>query len=114
MSESIEDIEAMFVPRFAKLARTRLDNAFDAVSRRDAAGLATVVRDMHSIAGEAGLLGLRDVVPLARDGEARAKQLSAASTEGDAAAMLETLGSLRAVVESIAARFALKAAEPPA
>jgi HPt (histidine-containing phosphotransfer) domain-containing protein len=106
MSDVTDDIEATFVPRFAALARTRLASALDATTRRDAAALAVVIRDMHSIAGEAGLLGLREVVPLARDGEARAKKLCAEPGDQQAAAMTETLHALQSAVEAIAARFA--------
>mgnify|MGYP001548316951 CR=1 FL=1 len=98
----IEDIEAMFLPRFAEAARTRLANATAATEKRDPAALAAVVRDMHSIAGEAGLLGLREVVPLALDGEARAKRLSTERSDQAAAAMTETIRALEAIVEGLA------------
>ena len=76
-----DDIAAMFIPRFAENARAYLATATEATTRRDPTALAVVVRHMHSIAGEAGLLGLRDVVNLARDGEARAKRLSSEPTD---------------------------------
>lgn len=99
-----EDIQATFMHRFTSLARTRVIHALDATSRRDPTALATVVRDMHSLAGEAGLLGLAEVVPLARSGEDRARQLVGAPSAEAADAMLVVLRELEQLVDRLAAR----------
>jgi len=98
-----EDIQATFMHRFTSLARTRVSHALDATSRRDPAALAVVVRDMHSLAGEAGLLGLAEVVPLARSGEDRARQLVGTASAEAADQMLDVLRALEQVVERLAA-----------
>jgi HPt (histidine-containing phosphotransfer) domain-containing protein len=100
----IEDIQATFMHRFTSLARIRVTHALDATGRRDPTALATVVRDMHSLAGEAGLLGLAEVVPLARSGEDRARKLAGAPSAEAAEEMLVVLRELEAVVERLAAR----------
>ena len=99
-----EDIQATFMHRFTSLARTRVSHALDATSRRDPAALAIVVRDMHSLAGEAGLLGLSEVVPLARSGEDRARHLAGALSPEAADEMLGVLRELEQLVERLAAR----------
>jgi HPt (histidine-containing phosphotransfer) domain-containing protein len=71
----IEDIQATFLHRFMALARTRIANARVAIIRRDPISLGVVARDMHSIAGEGGLLGIPGVVPIARRAEVSTKQL---------------------------------------
>jgi HPt (histidine-containing phosphotransfer) domain-containing protein len=108
-----DDIAAMFIPRFAENARAYLATATEATTRRDPTALAVVVRHMHSIAGEAGLLGLRDVVNLARDGEARAKRLSSEPTDQAVDAMTRALGALRAAIDDVVARHPAPAPRPP-
>ncbi len=95
----IEDIQRTFMHRFTALARTRVANALDAVTRRDPAAIAVAVRDLHSVAGEAGLLGLAEVVPLARRGEDHAKLLAGAPTEEGSDEMIVLLRELEQVVE---------------
>ena len=58
-------------------ARPRVAMAITVATQRDHAALPTLVRELHALAGEAGLLGLHDVVPLARDCELKAKALQA-------------------------------------
>ena len=59
------------------------------------------MRELHTLAGEAGLLGLVEVVPLARDGELKAKQLHLTGTEADAEALLAALRELETTIERI-------------
>lgn len=99
----MDDIQATFLHRFTALARTRLANALDAVTKRDPAGMQTTVRDMHSLAGEAGLLGLREVVPLARSGEDRAKKMCAEPTDETVDAVIATIREIGSAVERLAA-----------
>jgi HPt (histidine-containing phosphotransfer) domain-containing protein len=94
-----------FIPRFAENARAHLATATDATARRDPVALAVVVRNMRSIAGEAGLLGLRDVVALARAGVTGAKRLSTEPTDQAVDAMTDALGALRAAIDDVVARY---------
>jgi HPt (histidine-containing phosphotransfer) domain-containing protein len=97
----IEDIQATFMHRFTSLARTRVTHALDAVTRNDPAAIAVAARDMHSVAGEAGLLGLAEVVPLARRGEDHAKRLVSAPTSEATAELLALLRELEQVVDRL-------------
>ena len=98
----MEDLYAKFLPQFVTLARARVGGALTAVTRRDHAATSTIVRELHSLAGEAGLLGLSDVIPLARDGEHKAKQLDLSRGEADARALMNTLHQLERAIESLA------------
>jgi HPt (histidine-containing phosphotransfer) domain-containing protein len=71
------DLVARFLPRFAALARERAARALAVAANADTAQAETVVRDMHSVAGEAGMLGLQDVLRAARDAESAAKRFHA-------------------------------------
>jgi HPt (histidine-containing phosphotransfer) domain-containing protein len=102
----MEDLAARFLPQFIAIARTRVAAATRAAMARDHAAAPTTLRELHALAGEAGLLGLSDVIPLARDCEHRAKELRASSAGGDAdrrvEALLEALGRLERAIESLA------------
>ncbi len=107
----MDDLYAKFLPQFVKLARARVDSALTTVTRRDHAATALIVRELHSLAGEAGLLGLSDVIPLARDGEQKAKQLELSRAEADAGALVSALRRLERAIESIATMD--RSSEPP-
>jgi HPt (histidine-containing phosphotransfer) domain-containing protein len=96
----IEDIQATFLHRFTALARTRIANARVAITRRDPVSLGVAARDMHSIAGEGGLLGIADVVPIARRAEVSTKQLASDPTGADE--VTATLLELEELVERLA------------
>src|SRR5690349_21335550 len=98
-----EDLAARFLPQFVALARSRVEAALAAVARRDHAAAATTVRELHSLAGEAGLLGLHDVIPLARDGEQKAKRLHVSRADADADALAAALHQLDRLIDGIAA-----------
>jgi len=97
------DLNARFLPQFVKLARSRLIQARAAAAERDPTAASTAAGGMHQLAGEAGLLGLQDVVPLARDCELRAKSLLASRAEADAELLAASLGQLERVIERIGA-----------
>jgi HPt (histidine-containing phosphotransfer) domain-containing protein len=99
----MEDLRAKFVPQFVALARARLSVALAAVARRDHGATTKTVRELHSLAGEAGLLGLDAVIPLARDSEHKAKLLRVSQADADADALVAALRELELVIESIAA-----------
>ncbi|HEX3480531.1 MAG TPA: Hpt domain-containing protein [Kofleriaceae bacterium] len=101
----MDELSAKFLPQFLELARARLAAALKAAAARDHVATTTTVRNMHTLAGEAGLLGLHDVVPLAREGEQRAKSLSASRTDADAELLVDVLRRLEQVIESIGATY---------
>ncbi|MDB4969331.1 MAG: hypothetical protein JWN44_5020 [Myxococcales bacterium] len=64
----IDDIRAKFLPRFVASARERLERASKLIA--DGANAApSIAADLHTIAGEASIMGLHDVATMARDGE---------------------------------------------
>jgi HPt (histidine-containing phosphotransfer) domain-containing protein len=106
----MEELAARFLPQFIAIARTRVAAATRAALGRDDTAATTMMRELHALAGEAGLLGLRDVIPLARDCEHRAKELRAASAGGDGdgraealtEALIEALRRLERAIDSLA------------
>ena len=101
----MDDLHAKFMPQFLELARSRLAAALKAATARDHLAAATTARNLHTLAGEAGLLGLHDVVPLAREGEQKAKALGASRTDADAELLLDALRRLQQIIESIGATY---------
>jgi HPt (histidine-containing phosphotransfer) domain-containing protein len=99
-----EDLHARFLPQFVTLARERVATAVAAVLRRDHGATTTTVRELHSLAGEAGLLGLHEVIPLALDSEQKAKLLRVSRADADADALVAALRKLDTVVEGIGTR----------
>jgi HPt (histidine-containing phosphotransfer) domain-containing protein len=64
----IDEIRAKFLPRFVSTARKRLENAQRLIA--DGAPAApSIAADLHTIAGEASIMGLHDVAEMAREGE---------------------------------------------
>src|SRR4030095_10379150 len=55
----IEDLHAKFLPQFIKIARTRLALAITAATQPDQPEPPS--RELHTLVGEAGLLGLGNV-----------------------------------------------------
>ena len=96
-----EDLYAKFLPQFVALARTRVSVALAAVAQRDHGALPSTVRELHSLAGEAGLLGLNEVIPLARDGERKAKVLHVSRSDADAEALVAALRALEHAIDGI-------------
>jgi chemotaxis protein histidine kinase CheA len=99
----MEDLHARFLPQFVKLARARVATAITAVGEREQAAFVKITRELHTLAGEAGLLGLHDVVPLARDGEQKAKAFQVSRADADAEVLLAALHQLDRVIERIGA-----------
>jgi HPt (histidine-containing phosphotransfer) domain-containing protein len=64
----IDDIRAKFLPRFVATARQRLEHASKLIAD-GATAAPTIAADLHTIAGEASIMGLHDVAALAREGE---------------------------------------------
>jgi chemotaxis protein histidine kinase CheA len=99
----MDELYAKFLPQFAQLARDRMQRAYEASARPDAPTLTTVMRDLHSIAGEAGLLGLSSIVPIARNAEEHAKRLRDDRTEAGAGAFVGALDELKTAIDALGA-----------
>jgi len=98
-----EDLRTVFLPRFTALARTRISQAIEVANRRDIGATATTLRDLHALSGEAGLLGLSEIVPYARESEARARRVYDTREDSDAEALVAALTDLASAVERVAA-----------
>ena len=107
----MEELSAKFLPQFVKLARSRLTDALTAAGARDHQAAPGIARELHTLAGEAGLLGLYEVVPLARDGEQKARSLGASRAEADAELLVDVLRQLERVIERIGSTQASKAGD---
>ena len=64
----IDDIRAKFLPRFVSSARERLERASKLIAEGSNAA-PSIAADLHTIAGEASIMGLHDVAVMAREGE---------------------------------------------
>lgn len=91
----MEDLHAAFLPRFLESARGRLAKALEAAKDPGGNATAATLRDLHSLAGEAGLLGLSSVLARARDCEDKARRLVAARND-------DTLAGLTGALEELA------------
>jgi chemotaxis protein histidine kinase CheA len=109
----IDDLYEKFLPQFIPVARARVAAAVAAARRRDHQAMLVVMRELHTLAGEAGLLGLGELVPLARECERKAKQLDGSRAEGDAEMLDAGLGELERMIEGIGATVAPADPERP-
>lgn len=73
----LADLQRKFFPRFAKSAKERIAEGLRTAKNVEGDGALMLARQMHSLAGEAGLLGLGDLVVIARAVEESATQLHA-------------------------------------
>jgi HPt (histidine-containing phosphotransfer) domain-containing protein len=97
-----EELRAQFLPRFVDLARERLTFGRAALSG-DPKGLSRLPAELHSLAGEAAMLGLTEVAAVARECESAARECASGRADdagGDCAAKLDRLTAL---VEELAA-----------
>jgi HPt (histidine-containing phosphotransfer) domain-containing protein len=97
----MDELIAKFLPRFAALARQRVLVALEIARERRHGSAPQVVHDLHALAGEAGLLGLEQVIGVARRAEEAARRFAASRDDGDARGLHECLVQLeRAVAEA--------------
>jgi len=66
----MDDLLTRFLPRFVESARARIRHAAELFAARDFGKLAS---EMHTLAGEASVLGLSEIGALARDAEHMAR-----------------------------------------
>lgn len=100
----MDELYRKFLPQFVSLARSRVQSAkaIATAAGRDEDATKHVVRELHTLAGEAGLLGLKDVVPLARLCEQRAKELQTSRADADAEGLVAALRQLEGAIEGVA------------
>jgi HPt (histidine-containing phosphotransfer) domain-containing protein len=95
----IEELRQKFLPRFVAVAWERLHRAESVVAEKRFHEVPEVVREIHSLAGEAGLLGLGEVLELARAAEAHARRFQKSHGEVEAhvlsGGLKELAGALR-------------------
>jgi len=103
----MEDLYEKFLPQFVEQARARIARATATLAQPDPSAMTVVVREIHSIAGEAGLLGQGGIMALARQGEELAKRVrdaGAAPAEGDLQALAGALRELEQALDQIGAK----------
>jgi HPt (histidine-containing phosphotransfer) domain-containing protein len=97
----MEDLIATFMPKFVAIAKTRITKSLELATQRTPDYVPTIARELHAIAGEAGLLGLVSIVALARNGEEHAKRLRISQTNADADALLAALTELKTAIDEV-------------
>jgi HPt (histidine-containing phosphotransfer) domain-containing protein len=70
----IDEIREKFLPRFLDSARSRLRHAAAAISEGAQAAPA-IAADLHTIAGEASIMGLAELAEIARESERAVRQV---------------------------------------
>lgn len=100
-----DELRARFRTRFITTARGRVKKSVGLLGSDDDAK--TLMTELHSLAGEAALLGLKDISDSARQGELAARDW----LEGDAAAKLRCVRLVRQVSRHVEA-FAASPPEP--
>jgi HPt (histidine-containing phosphotransfer) domain-containing protein len=100
----MDDLLAMFLPKFSAIAKTRIAKSLDLVNQRTPDYVPTIARELHAIAGEAGLLGLVSIVALARNGEEHVKRLRASHSDADVDALLTSLTALKSAIDEVSIR----------
>ena len=97
----MQDLLATFTPKFVAIARTRITKSIELAMQRSPDHVPVIARELHAIAGEAGLLGIGPVVKLARGSEDLAKRLRASRSDADADALLASLTELKQAIEEV-------------
>lgn len=98
----MNDLFAVFMPKFLTIARTRIARSLDLATERRPEHVPAIARELHAIAGEAGLLGLGAIVSLARQGEEHTRRLRSARSAEEADALVAVLAELKDAVEHVA------------
>ncbi|MDB4936303.1 MAG: hypothetical protein JWP87_3275 [Labilithrix sp.] len=98
----MEDVKRKFLPRFAALAKERIHHGLTVAAAVEGDNALDLARELHSMAGEAGLLGLGDLLALARNAEVAALQLHAARVPSKRTALEQALLELERAVAVVA------------
>jgi HPt (histidine-containing phosphotransfer) domain-containing protein len=108
----VEDIKRKFLPRFATLAKERIRVGLEVAAGVEGDQALVLARELHSMAGEAGLLGLGDLLSLARAAEVAATQLHAARVPSKRTALQQALLDLHLAVVTVERQLELAGAQP--
>lgn len=100
----MDDVKAKFLPRFCTLAKDRIRTGqkVASVAPRGEEAL-HLARELHSLAGEAGLLGFSELLSLARAAEEAATELHSRRNEERQKALETALAKLLEAVTRIEA-----------
>jgi chemotaxis protein histidine kinase CheA len=99
----MEDLLATFLPKFTAIAKTRVARSIELAEKRDPDAVTQIARELHAIAGEAGLLGISTIVSLARAGEDQVKRLRSSGAAADMDALLASLVDLKRGIDHLGA-----------
>jgi HPt (histidine-containing phosphotransfer) domain-containing protein len=97
----MEDVRRKFLPRFTALAAERIRVGLTVASNVEGDAALHLARELHSMAGEAGLLGLGELLTLARTAEVAATQLHASRVPSKRTALERALFDLHVAVTKI-------------
>jgi HPt (histidine-containing phosphotransfer) domain-containing protein len=97
----MDDLHAIFVPRFVASARARLTRARADARRHERDATLKTTHDLHTIAGDAGLLGLTEIARMASACEQSAKQARESGSDAELDALAESLDELAAAIEGL-------------
>jgi HPt (histidine-containing phosphotransfer) domain-containing protein len=93
----IDEIRDKFLPRFLDTARARLERASKMIADGSDAA-AAIASDLHTIAGEAAVMGLAEIAEVAREGERAVRRMGGL----DDAGLLAMLFNLRRRLDALA------------
>ena len=91
-----------FLPRFIDTARGRLSRSRELLAQGEMSDAVDLITELHTLAGEAAILGLRDIAALAQEAETEAAH--AADPGPPRQACAGKLAELEAAVTALAAR----------
>jgi HPt (histidine-containing phosphotransfer) domain-containing protein len=100
----MDDLRAAFLPKFVALARSRTATVIGWLARRDQAAQRMTVREIHSLAGDAALLGLTEVASLGHACEQQVKLLHTASTEAEIEQLAASMRQLVRLIDGLGPR----------
>lgn len=108
----MDDLLAKFLPKFVAVARASVAGAISSATQDDQATTMKIARELHTLAGDAGLLGLNQVVPLAKQCEQQARRLHASRADAEVELFVAALRQLELVIEGIAPASPPKCGDP--
>lgn len=98
----VDDVKRRFLPRFVALAKQRIQNGIDLTfSTLQGEEALHLARELHSLAGEAGLLGLSHLLAIARSAEEAAAEFHARRNDEQSHALRSALSELRDAIRKI-------------
>ncbi len=97
----MDDVTRKFLPRFAALAKERIRVGLEVAAGTEGDKALDLARELHSMAGEAGLLGLGELLSLARAAEVAATQLHASRVPSKRTALEQALFDLHVAVSAV-------------